>query len=296
MTFEQFLRGGARAGVLAVLAGLCLGMPVHSRADPADTWMHEAYGPFQKLLDRHLRERPLPGDGLVSGFDYAAALDDPDTPGLLQAQRALLAGIDGTALEERAVAIAFWINAYNYFMVDQILANPGRDGLVSGVRDYGTLLNPYRVFRRELFDVAGRRHSLDGIEKDILLGERFRELGWKEARVHFAVNCASVGCPPLRAAIYLPGTLESKLSEATRLALNTPRHLRVDGETLHLSSLFDWYADDFMEDAGSVEAFIVRHADAPVRAALQQVRRVRHIRYDWALNLPSNFPEFADVD
>ncbi len=267
-----------------------------TQADTRDeaAWMRAIFAPFETLLEAHLIEQPLQDGGLVSAFDYAGALADPTLPARLERQRQRLAAFDRTALDTRERAVAFWINAYNYFMVDHILSTPARDGLVESVRDYGTLFNPYRVFRRAQFEVGGQRFSLDDIEKGILLGAEFRERGWKDARVHFAVNCASVGCPPLRRGLYLPGQLDTMLAETTRHALNTPRHLRIEGDTLYLSRVFDWYTQDYVEAAGSVEAFIARHADDTVGAALAQVQRSRRIPYDWRLNRPENFPELAE--
>lgn len=253
----------------------------------------EVYAPFQQLLDAHLREKLPPEGGLTSAFDYQAALADTQTQGLLEEQDRRLARFDVGILSSREEAIAFWVNAYNYFMIAHILAHP-RDGQpVSGVRDFGHLFNPFRVFGQDLFDVGGRRYSLDTIEKGILLGHDYHARGWKDARVHFAVNCASVGCPPLRSQLYLPDNVEALLDENTRLALQTHRHLHIANDTLFLSSLFDWYEDDYVEAEGSVRAFIEAHADPALVDAIAQTRRLRFISYDWRLNSPENFPEFS---
>ncbi len=249
------------------------------------------YAPYSELLERYLVERDLPDDGLVTAFDYRGALAD-DVSGLLARQREALAGFDTDTLDTREQAIAFWLNAYNYFMIEYILENPHRGELIGSVRDYGSLFNPYRVFRREVFDIGGRKYSLSGIENDILLGDDFRERGWKEARVHFAVNCASVGCPPLRAVPYTADNVDTLLTENTRRAFNTPLHLRVDGDTLHLTRLFDWYEDHFVNEAGSVREFIREYADNTVREAIADTRRIRFIDYDWDLNEPDNFAAF----
>lgn len=278
-----------------VCAGAAAGEPREPEAESAGdaVRMQALYRPFQQLLDLHLVKRELPSGGLVSAFRYGEALDDPRTAVLLRRQNARLARFDPARLDTREAAVAFWVNAYNYFMIAYLLDNPRGDGPVDSVRDYGSLFNPYRVFRRSVFDVGGRLYSLSEIENDILLGEEFRERGWKEARVHFAVNCASVGCPPLRAGIYLPETLDGMLTDSTRRSLSTDLHLRVDGDTLYLSSLFDWYENDYVEEHGSVESFILAYADPRIREEVKRTRRVRHIDYDWRLNAPQNFPQFA---
>lgn len=249
------------------------------------------YRPFQAVLERHLVERALPNDGLISAFDYEGARSTPATMALLRQQSESLAAFDIRALRQKDAALAFWINAYNFFMVQHLLENPRRGAVVDSVRDYGSLINPYRVFRQSQFDIGGRRYSLDQIEKDILLGQDFQQRGWKDARVHFAVNCASVGCPPLRQQIYTAENVEALLVENTRRALNTPYHLRREGETLFLTQLFQWYVKDYVEEADSVRAWLLKHADARAQGEIAATRREQFIPYDWSLNRPDNFPE-----
>lgn len=260
----------------------------------SDPLVQRTFAPFSDLLGNHLIEATTAEGGLVSAFGYLDAMADVQVGGWLIEQRRRLARFDRSALKTREQAIAFWINAYNFFMVAHILENPKGDRPVTGVKDYGSLFNPYRVFRQKLFDVGGELVSLDQIEKQILLGDDFKQRGWKDARVHFAVNCASVGCPPLRRQIYRPGNVDAMMTENTRMALNTPRHLRQEGTILHVTQLFEWYAGDFIEDAGSIEAFIRRYADSPVRAWLEAATVFRYIDYDWRLNIPENFPELPE--
>lgn len=252
------------------------------------------YQHYADLLADFVVEHDLAGDGLVSSFDYRAALADTDTSERLAEQRRQLAMFDPDALTSRESAIAFWLNAYNFFMVAHILDNPRRGELVSSVRDYGNLFNPYRVFRRDLFDIGGRKYSLSEMENDILLGDDFKARGWKDARVHFAVNCASVGCPPLRNVPYTADNVEALLAENTRRALNTPLNLRIEGNVLYLTSLFDWYESDFVEQAGSIDQFIANHADPVVREGMAGTRSVRFIAYDWDLNSPQNMQPWID--
>lgn len=269
------------AVVVAILAGLPEGVPA---AGPG-----QFYQAYQTLLDRYVHERDLPGGGLISAFDYRAALASNDTATLLARQRERLAGFDTGSLDSRAPAIAFWINAYNFFMLDYILRHPDDGRPPDGVRDYGTLFSPYRLFERELFDIGGRNYSLQQIELDVLLGDAFAARGWKDARVHFMVNCASVGCPALRDRIYTADNLEAMLAVNTRRALDTPLHLERRGEVLRVTSLFDWYAGDFVEQSGSVRAFIRDHGSESARSRLDETDRLSFIEYDWSLNSPENF-------
>ncbi|WP_421621147.1 DUF547 domain-containing protein [Alkalilimnicola ehrlichii] len=263
-------------------------------AEPGRQTLDETFAPYAELLDRHLFEKALPNGGLVSAFDYQAALDHPETEALLQEQDQLLALFDRASLDERQRAVAFWLNAYNYFMLAHILSNPRNGELVGSVRDYGHLFNPYRVFSQNHFDIGGRKFSLSEIENEILLGDDYRALGWKDARVHFAVNCASVGCPPLRTELYRPDNVDALLAENTRRALRTPRHFELRGDTLYLTELFDWYEEHFVAEQGSVKAWLRAHGEDAVVEAVDRARRIRHTAYDWQLNRPENFPEFSD--
>lgn len=257
--------------------------------------MDELFPEFADLLTDYLIEQQTDQGGLVSAFDYDQALVSADTLQLIDQQKKRLREFDIGGLEGRTESTAFWINAYNFFMMAKILEDrPGRQ-LVDSVWDYGGRYNPFRdsVFTQAQFDVGGRRYSLDDMEKSILLGDEFADKGWLDARIHFAVNCASVGCPPLRRELYRSEQLDDQLTQNTRLAFNTPYHLRVDGETVHLSSLFDWYAQDFADAAGDNLDFIRQYASEQITAALPENPTIRFIEYDWRLNRPANFREIG---
>ncbi|MFV8572166.1 DUF547 domain-containing protein [Marinobacter sp. SBS5] len=262
-------------------------MPV--RADVTEV----LYAPFQKLLSQYVIEQALPGNGMVSAFDYAGALADDRTDRLLRSQRQALASFSPDGLKGREASVAFWINAYNFFMIDQILSDRPDGRLVSSVWDYGGRINPFvdSVFERETFNVGGRALSLDGIQKNILLGKDYQAKGWKDARVHFAVNCASTGCPPLRSQLYTESNLETLLTDNTRRALNTQRHLRMTSGQLTVTELFKWYEEDFVEASGSVKAFILKWATPELANQIKNAPSYRFIDYEWTLNRPENFPE-----
>lgn len=252
------------------------------------------YKPYQSLLSNYLIEQTLLGNGLVSAFDYQAALTDTDLAQTLEQQRKALAEFDTGTLEAQKESVAFWVNAYNFFMLEQILTERPDGQLVSSVWDYGGRVNPFvdSVFERENFVIGGVRFSLSQIEKGVLLGKNYQSRGWKDARVHFTVNCASVGCPPLRDTLYTADNLERLLAENTRRALNTDRHLKMQGDTLYVTELFKWYEDDFNEASGSTKAFIEEWADSAVVEGVVGTSSIKFIDYDWALNLRANFPEF----
>ncbi len=280
--------------IWASLAGLLLLFSADVRADNSQNGVvAAAFQPFATLLEGYLVEKPLDNDGLVSAFDYRAALDDPDTKAILDEQRRRLAGFDISSLDTREKAIAFWNNAYNFFMIYQILTERVDGKIVGSVWDYGGRYNPFKssVFDRDRFTIGGKNYSLSDMEKGMLLGDEYKSKGWKDARVHFTVNCASVGCPPLRADIYTSGNIEAMMTENTRRAFNTPRHLHVEDTTLYVTELFDWYEADFTEEHGSIRDFIRAYADDAVTDKVNKTTRIRYIDYDWSLNRPENFPE-----
>lgn len=252
------------------------------------------FAPFQGMLNQHLSEHHLSDNGLVSAFDYHAAQQNPAIQGWLAEQDKRLAAFDTNTLNGKAESTAFWINAYNYFMISHILREPVDGSLVKSVKDYGPFYNPYRVFRQDLFNIGGKLYSLDKIEKGTLLGSDFTRKGWKDARIHFAVNCASVGCPPLRQQIYTADNLEQMLSENTFRALATPLHLRLAGRTLLLTQLFDWYEDDFVADTGSVKRFVLKYAPKNLQDQIQSTTSIDFIDYDWQLNTPENFSAYRN--
>ncbi len=277
-------------GLVVLVASAVISVTVANAAPGLDA----LYAPYKNILQQHLREKSLPGGGLVSAFDYQAAVDNPHTKKLLQRQRKALADFNLDRLEGKYEAIAFWLNAYNFFMIAHILEERPGGELVNSVWDYGGRYNPFQdnIFQRRLFTVGGRRYSLDQIEKDILLGDEYRQKGWKEARVHFAVNCAAVGCPPLRAEPYTANNVDALLTENTHRALNTECHMHIEDDKLHLSEIFDWYQQDFIQEAGSVRGFLKRYTDKKRHRQIDNARRIRYIEYDWSLNRPENIPAF----
>ena len=277
-----------KPGRLICLMMFAVIMPVTAAAAEA------TFDPFQRLLTQYLTESTTTEGGLVSAFDYEAALASSQTDGLLADQRNRLEDFDTGTLDGEAESVAFWLNAYNFFMIDQILTERPDGELVDSVWDYGGRVNPFvdSVFDREKFLIDGQVYSLNQMEKDILLGEDYADKGWKDARVHFAVNCASVGCPPLRDVVYTADNLEGLLAENTRRAFATERHLEIKGDTLHVTELFKWYEGDFVEASGSRKAFIEKWGDSALADRIEGTSELTFIEYDWSLNKPANFPKF----
>jgi len=151
---------------------------------------------------------------------------------------------------------------------------------VRSIRDIrsGLVAGPWR---RKLVSVGGVDLSLDDFEHNIL------RKGWTEPRVHYAVNCASIGCPNLPLRAFRGSTLGPQLDAAARAYVNTPRAVRFDGEALVVSSIYKWYAADFGGSDVRVIAHLARYADAPLKARLQAATRIGRDAYDWSINATS---------
>src|SRR5260221_584177 len=167
----------------------------------------------------------------------------------------------------KAEQMAFLINAYNAYVVEKILT---RYPDIRSIWDFGKLFgNP---FKDEFFTLLGRRASLDFIEHGVLR-KRYRE-----PRVHFAVNCASVGCPMLREEAYVAARLDAQLEAQVLRFLSDRSRNRYAGGRLEVSKIFDWFKEDFEP----LDAVFTRYA-----AALGAPGRnppLSFLDYDWSLN------------
>ena len=176
----------------------------------------------------------------------------------------------------RTEQLAYWLNLYNAVTVQVVLQHPGIDS----IRDIKSGFFSIGPWGLKLVNVAGNALSLNEIEHGIL-----RPV-FKDHRVHFAANCASMGCPNLAAQAYDGQRINLQLATAEQTYLSHPRGVHFNENTLVLSSIFDWYREDFAAD----EAGVLRYLSAQLPPALgQRVRgfkgKVRY-EYDWALNKP----------
>ncbi|WPJ95815.1 DUF547 domain-containing protein [Coraliomargarita algicola] len=163
---------------------------------------------------------------------------------------------------------AFYINLYNAAMLQAVLQRYPIDS----VKDIGLI--PFSIFRKNYIKQGDRNLSLDDIEKGILLQQ------FPDPRIHFAVNCASVSCPPLRQEPYRAELLNAQLEEQARLFAASDRAARVDSrkQRTAYSELFNWYASDFGVDNPAL--FLNRYRSD----ALPPQYEVTWIDYDWSLN------------
>lgn len=174
--------------------------------------------------------------------------------------------------------LAFWINGYNAVTIDKVIKKKPkksvRETFIPGV------WTATKFFTSREHIVAGKRLSQDDIEHEILRKQ------FKDPRIHFAIICASMGCPPLPRIAYTEENVQTRLEEETRKYLNSPRGTRIDRaeNTLHMSKLFDWFATDFIQKSGSTLAFMQPYLHEEVRIFLERDPMISYLEYNWALN------------
>jgi hypothetical protein len=171
--------------------------------------------------------------------------------------------------------IAFWLNAYNAFTIQLIVDNYP----ISSIRSIGFL--PLAAFREKFIPMEGLKGgtiSLNDIENETLRAD------FQEPRIHFALVCASIGCPPLLDVAYKASTLNQQLDQQTRLFLNDVSRNRFDSEknTLFLSPIFKWFKADFEVDTSSVAEYVEKYMDD--FEITNQGVEIKYTDYDWSLN------------
>ena len=227
---------------------------------------------WQELLDAHLKADHPSGIHL---FDYAGLKGNSDHRRQLAAYLRGLAGTDPRTLA-RAEQMAYWINLYNALTVHVVVGRYPVDSIKqikSGLVNFG----PWDL---ELIPVQGQKLTLNQIEHEIL-----RPL-WRDPRIHYAVNCASLGCPNLAREVYRSDNLERLLEQGAREYVNHPRGAQVKEESeLWVSSIYDWYKSDFGgTDAGVLE-HLKRYANPELAETLNGFSVFKDT-YDWSLNAP----------
>jgi len=267
---------------LALLVSFCLAIPLTSNTALQRSNFDHTYAKYHRLLRKHvvmtrvnyatLKQDRSALDEVVQEFSHATEKNFTDwsTPRQL----------------------AFLINAYNIFTLQAIIDhypierrwfdfwNPANSiKQISGV---------WSTFRWRL---AGSQMSLDDIEHNVI------RRNYSEPRIHFAINCASISCPPLKSAPYVDVQLERQLTLATRDFLASDEGVRVEGNYLYVSQLFDWYGDDFVSDYGglvgapgtakdrAIAGVIAQYGPAVASQVAQSGRaHIRFLPYDWSLN------------
>lgn len=223
---------------------------------------------WQLILDDYL---VTDTDSGVNLFDYSGLLDDGREP--LDDYVTRLAAIDPLSLNQ-AEQKAYWINLYNVLTVQLILNHFP----TASITNIGSNPLEFGPWNEPAIDINGISLSLNDIEHRII-----RPL-YNDYRIHFAVNCASIGCPNLAAEPYTARAMDAQLDRAASEFVNHSRGVRIETDELFLSSLFDWYAEDFGASQAEILATLGRHTTADITQSLQAFSGKPQYDYDWGLN------------
>ena len=223
---------------------------------------------WNRMVGTYLRDGPLG----VALFDYAAV-----TPADKKALKDYLEALQKVRVTglSRKVQMPYWINLYNALTVDVILDHYP----VESIRDIKSGLFSTGPWGEERVTVEGNELSLDHIEHEIL-----RPI-WRDKRIHYVVNCASIGCPNLAMEAYTEHNTAELLDKGARDYINSPRGVRFDGDSIIASKLFTWYDDDFGDEAALL-AHLREYASPELKAKLDGKTEIYDYEYDWALNAP----------
>ncbi|SFR48700.1 Protein of unknown function, DUF547 [Robiginitalea myxolifaciens] len=230
---------------------LCLTLlaaPIFASAQAPASFFEKA----DAFFSNHVR------DGRV---DYAAVKANPAALNLLLEKAAAIT----VSSEDPANYQAFWINAYNL-------------AVIRGIVDHYPVKSPLDIpgfFDKTRYELGGGKYTLNAIENELL-----RPVYPQEARFHFVLVCAGLGCPPIIPSAYKPDMLEMQLQQQTELALNNPGFIQAKGKRILLSQIFEWYGEDFTRGGKSFIEFINQYRESP----LPEKSKTGFYAYDWTLN------------
>ena len=225
---------------------------------------------WQTLLDQYLDSNHPSG---INRVDYGE-LKKKGHP-QLQSYLDQLTAIDPRKLN-RQEQMAYWINLYNALTVDLIVRNYP----TKSIRKVGEGFFSFGPWDDEITSINGRSLTLNEIEHGIL-----RPI-FKDNRIHYAVNCASLGCPNLAAQAYTSNNTEKLLETSARDYINHPRGVSLEDDHLVLSSIFDWYAVDFGNNEQDLLKHLIKYANKELAGKLDKFSGDIDYEYDWGLNRP----------
>lgn len=238
-----------------------------------------SHAEFSGVLKEHVRWNKK---GTESTVNYAALKADS---GPLKRYLQQLSAVERETFQSwnQDQQLAFLINAYNAFTLQLILDNYP----LGSIRNIGRFWqNPWKM---RFFTLLEEDMHLDQLEHEII-----REPGvYDEPRIHFAVNCASIGCPALRTEPFTAEQLEKQLQDSAQRFLRDQTRNRFNNGRMEISSIFRWYSEDFergWQGTHSVAEFLALYQEALGLSDEQAQElaagkiRIRHLDYDWALN------------
>lgn len=222
------------------------------------------FAPWDFLLQAHVNDQ-----GLVDYGRWRQDSMEMLTDWLAELQTVAVADL----LPDETLAL--WLNLYNALTIQQVLSRYPIDSIRPQLFGWPNWLGLWTFFSRPVYALNGESLSLNRIEHRKLRSQ------FKDPRIHFALVCASLGCPVLRNEAYLPDIVEAQLDTDAQRFINNPDKVRYDAETntLHCSAIFKWYEKDFLRVAPSIAAYIGQYL-----LHLPPTVEVVYLPYDWRLN------------
>jgi hypothetical protein len=241
--------------ILTMVYGLAITVSASEKDDPGQI--------FDSVLSRYVSE-----DGLV---DYKGLKKDKEFKQSIE----YLSNTDTRSLPSDKHRMAFWINAYNAFVIKGVLD----EYPIKSVRDVGWL--PDSFFKRKKFETKHGEITLQVLEN-----EKLRE-AFREPRIHFAINCASISCPKLLTKSYRAEKLEEQLEAQAVSFINdrSRNYLDKGNKALYLSHIFKWYEGDFVKKGERIADYVAGYLN-PDDAEFVRNNEVaiKYLDYDWGLN------------
>ena len=227
------------------------------------------HAPWSALLSAHVEH------GLV---DYDAFDKSTEFPKYLNSLAT--ARLEAMTKDER---LAFWINVYNAYTIALINKHKERES-IRNINMFLGVVKGKGPWKEDIVRAAGRTLTLDEVEHKIIRVE------FKEPRIHMALVCAAMSCPPLRTEAYEGARLNEQLKDQTRTFLRDRQmenRLDLGNSILHLSPIFDWYREDFGKTDAAIRRFVAPYFDgAGEKNAFSDSRlKIEFTEYDWSLNL-----------
>ena len=265
--------------LLAVCASILV-VPVSAQADTEliSFWndrepgskINVDHSQWQVILDRYLDDQHPSG---INRFNYAEVSRADQQR--LNAYLTFLQTYEPRQFNAQE-QMAYWINLYNAATVLLIVAE---DRSLDSIRELRSGVFTAGPWRRTLLKVSGQELSLDDVEHGIL-----RPI-WKDNRIHYVLNCASLSCPNLQKTAFTGENVEELLELAAIEYINHPRAVRIEGGKLFLSSIYDWYRQDFGSEFADLIAHLVKYIEPEMAVNIKKFKGAKY-SYDWALNKP----------
>lgn len=241
--------------VLIIVHGLAVNVSASEKDDPGSI--------FDSILSRYVSE-----DGLV---DYKGLKKDKEFKKYIE----YLSNTDPRSLQSEKHQMAFWINAYNAFVIKGVL----EEYPIKSVLKVGLI--PHSFFKRKKFKTEHGEITLQVLEN-----EKLRE-AFREPRIHFAINCASISCPKLLTEAYRAEKLEEQLEAQAVSFINdkSRNYLDKENKVLYLSRIFKWYEGDFIKNGEGIEEYVAGYLNVDDAEFIRNNEvAIKYLDYDWGLN------------